>query len=84
VEVRKGRPEDLDEYIQGFIRAFDLKQAPLFRVQVLEFTSTKHMILMDMHHVISDGVSMTVIMQELFQLYEGAQLPELRIQYKDY
>nr|WEY96124.1 amino acid adenylation domain-containing protein [Bacillus subtilis] len=84
VEVRKVRPEDLDEYIQGFIRAFDLKQAPLFRVQVLEFTSTKHMILMDMHHVISDGVSMTVIMQELFQLYEGAQLPELRIQYKDY
>ncbi|WP_303752945.1 condensation domain-containing protein, partial [Bacillus velezensis] len=84
VEVRKAKSEDLDEYIRRFIRAFDLKQAPLFRVQVLKLTSKKHMILMDMHHVISDGVSMNVIMQELFQLYQGAQLSELRIQYKDY
>ncbi|KAF6612980.1 condensation domain-containing protein, partial [Paenibacillus sp. EKM101P] len=38
----------------------------------------------DMHHIISDGVTEGIIVQEFSQLYEGQELPPLRIQYKDY
>ncbi len=37
-----------------------------------------------MHHIISDGISMGVLVKELVALYEGQKLPELRIQYKDF
>lgn len=37
-----------------------------------------------MHHIISDGVSMNVIIREFSEIYNGKQLPQLRIQYKDY
>ena len=42
------------------------------------------MLLCDMHHIISDGISVSVLIREFTDLYEGASLPELRIQYKDF
>ncbi|MGZ4165041.1 MAG: non-ribosomal peptide synthetase, partial [Tumebacillaceae bacterium] len=42
------------------------------------------MLVFDMHHIISDGVSMDVLVREFVALYQGATLPELRIQYKEY
>ncbi|WP_281944493.1 non-ribosomal peptide synthetase, partial [Paenibacillus tyrfis] len=44
----------------------------------------RHLLLIDMHHIISDGVSMGILTKEFIRLYEGDQLPPLRIQYKDY
>ena len=40
--------------------------------------------MFDMHHIISDGVSMDIFMKELSALYEGKTLPPLKLQYKDY
>nr|WP_231515113.1 non-ribosomal peptide synthetase [Paenibacillus sp. UNC217MF] len=71
-------------HIQEFVRPFDLRQAPLLRVGLLELKSDCHLLLLDMHHIISDGASMGILTQELVQLYEGAELPPLRVQYKDY
>jgi|GEM_PF-397272 len=68
----------------GFIRPFDLGKAPLLRAALVEEASQRHRLLFDMHHLISDGVSMNILLEELAQLYEGNELTALRIQYKDY
>ncbi|WP_281936822.1 non-ribosomal peptide synthetase, partial [Paenibacillus tyrfis] len=81
--VRAG-VEEADKHIGRFVRPFDLEQAPLLRAGLIELEPERHLLMYDMHHLISDGVSAGIIVQELAQLYEGEELPPLRIQYKDY
>ncbi|WP_231587107.1 condensation domain-containing protein, partial [Paenibacillus sp. E194] len=78
------RIADMAKQVESFVRPFDLEQAPLLRVGLIEVEENHHLLLFDMHHIISDGVSMNVLVQEFARLYEGDSLPELRIQYKDY
>ncbi|MBN4049409.1 AMP-binding protein, partial [bacterium AH-315-N14] len=70
--------------IKSFIRSFDLGKAPLLRVGLIKVHPQKHILMYDMHHIISDGTSMGVLVREFSKLYGGDELPELRIQYKDY
>lgn len=72
------------EIIGGFLKPFDLSKAPLFRVKLVRFKPEKHLLLLDIHHIISDGVSIDVLMKELQEISRGAELPELRVQYKDF
>ncbi|MGY2415070.1 condensation domain-containing protein, partial [Pseudomonas pergaminensis] len=69
---------------------FDLRQGPLMRVSLLRLAQDEHVLVLVQHHIISDGWSMQVMVDELVQLYaaysrgEGLQLPALPIQYVDY
>lgn len=74
----------IDEVIKCFVHPFDLSQPPLLRVGLAKLTEEKHFLLFDMHHIISDGVSMDRLIKEFVALYENRHLPELRIQYKDF
>jgi len=71
-------------------RPFDLARGPLLRVSLLEMGPEEHIVVFVMHHIISDGWSMGVLVRELSALYkayeEGAEsgLAELPIQYADY
>ncbi|KEK19799.1 hypothetical protein BAGA_05230, partial [Bacillus gaemokensis] len=76
--------EEIESKVAHFIKPFDLKKAPLLRVQLLHVSPTRHIFLFDMHHIISDGVSMKIFIRELQALYEGKKLAKLDIQYKDY
>ncbi|XOS94519.1 amino acid adenylation domain-containing protein [Brevibacillus laterosporus] len=84
VEKIQAREEEVDAHINGFVRKFDLQHAPLIRVGLIEIEPDRHILLYDMHHIISDGVSMNILMQEVTELYEGKELSPLRLQYKDY
>ncbi|AIQ12432.1 non-ribosomal peptide synthetase [Paenibacillus durus] len=75
--------DELERRIQTFIQPFDLREAPLLRAELLK-EEQDHLLLLDMHHIISDGVSMDILTNELGQLYEGNKLPPVAIQYKDY
>ncbi|MBJ8193756.1 hypothetical protein JDS79_44370, partial [Bacillus cereus] len=44
----------------------------------------QHLLMLDMHHIVSDGVSMGVLTDEFVRLYDGEELSPMRIQYKDY
>ncbi|MGC1139757.1 condensation domain-containing protein, partial [Bacillus sp. B38] len=66
-----------------FIQPFELNQAPLFRAE-LATVSGKHYLMIDMHHIISDGVSISLLLKEFTKLYNGESLEPLRIQYKDF
>ncbi|WP_033404620.1 non-ribosomal peptide synthetase, partial [Paenibacillus fonticola] len=84
VEYTKASEEQSAEMVHTFVRPFALQQVPLLRVGLLEIVQDRHLLLFDMHHIISDGVSMSLFIREFVQLYEGKNLPPLRIQYKDY
>ncbi|MEC1441753.1 condensation domain-containing protein, partial [Bacillus sonorensis] len=72
------------EAASAFIQPFDLSQAPLFRAQIVKVSDERHLLLVDMHHIISDGVSVNILIREFGELYNNRTLPALHIQYKDY
>jgi amino acid adenylation domain-containing protein len=71
-------------------RPFDLKRAPLMRASLVQFDSEDHLLLLTIHHIISDGWSMDILLGELASNYNakvGAgklSLPELPVQYVDF
>lgn len=71
-------------------RPFDLTCGPLVRVSVLRLAPVEHVLLLTMHHVVTDGWSTTLLFEELSAAYaaqargERAELPELPLQYADF
>jgi acyl carrier protein len=70
--------------ISSFIRPFDLSSAPLLRVELARTGQDEHVFMMDMHHIISDAVSMAVMVKEMMSIFRGEGQPRLKLQYKDY
>lgn len=75
--------KSIDEIVQSFVEPFDLSKAPLLRACLIEQTE-QTMLLFDMHHIISDGLSLSILASELCKLYNGEKLPEISLQYVDY
>ena len=71
-------------------RPFELACGPLYRLKLLRLSAEEHIIVLVLHHIISDGWSMGVLIKELAVLYEAylqgreSPLDELPIQYSDY
>jgi amino acid adenylation domain-containing protein len=90
-------PQPATALISSFIQPFDLSMAPLLRVALIHTPpfghpsqegnfGEKYILVVDMHHIISDGISMNILVKE-FMLYFGSkEFPPLQhpIQYKDY
>ncbi len=70
--------------IDAFIRPFDLSRSPLFRVGLIQLTPQSHILIVDIHHIISDGVSVSILIKDFIALYDKATLLELPLQHKDY
>ena len=71
-------------------RPFDLELGPLVRQQVLRVGEAEHVMLLTMHHIVTDNWSMGVMVKEVVALYsayqggESSPMPELEIQYADF
>ncbi|HEV7474838.1 MAG TPA: amino acid adenylation domain-containing protein [Pyrinomonadaceae bacterium] len=71
-------------------QSFDLEHGPLLRARLVKLDDTEHVLLLTMHHIISDGWSVGLLEQELSALYpafsagKSSPLPELKIQYADF
>lgn len=71
-------------------RPFDLENGPLFRVCLYSLTDTRHILLINMHHIITDGWSQRVFSKEFAAFYEAHRLklpnplPALKLQYAQY
>ncbi|MFW5438909.1 non-ribosomal peptide synthetase, partial [Paenibacillus apiarius] len=63
---------------------FDLDEAPLLRTTVVRLGEARHLLLFDMHHIVSDGTSISILVDEFVKLYAGEALEPLQLQYKDY
>ncbi|MET0398828.1 MAG: condensation domain-containing protein, partial [Longimicrobiaceae bacterium] len=65
-------------------RPFDLAAGPLLRASAVRLADAEWAVLFTLHHIVSDGWSMGVLVRELSALYEEAELPALPVQYADY
>ncbi|HZI02931.1 MAG TPA: amino acid adenylation domain-containing protein, partial [Archangium sp.] len=69
---------------------FDLERAPLVRLVLLRLEAEEHVLLLPMHHIVSDGWSIGVLIRELASLYDSflsglpSALPALPVQYADF
>ena len=91
VAYETGDASQLEAWVQAQIaHPFDLEQGPLLRVKVLQLAPDEHVLVLVLHHIVSDGWSMQVMVDELVQMYvaysqgKDVQLPALPIQYPDY
>jgi hypothetical protein len=79
---------DENSLVDGFVRPFDLSRAPLLRIGLIELpghpTPGSYLLIMDMHHIIGDFVSMSILVKEFFALYRGDSLSPVTITYKDF
>jgi amino acid adenylation domain-containing protein len=74
----------IDTIIKHFVRPFDLSRAPLIRSGLIRQSGDRHTWMIDMHHIIADGTSLGVLVNDFMLLYEGKELPALKLHYKDY
>jgi hypothetical protein len=71
-------------------RSFDLSRGPLFRTRLLRLQEDEHVLLLMMHHIVSDGWSIGILIDEVSRLYKSfaarqpSPLPELKFQYADH
>jgi len=84
IEIQSGSEENATKAFDEFIRPFKLDEAPLLRVKIYKIDELKNMLFVDMHHIICDGIGITILSKELSDIYNGKVLPELKVQYKDY
>jgi aspartate racemase len=75
---------------QEAVRPFDLTEAPLLRATLLTLAADDHVLLLTMHHIVSDAWSAAIFLEEfgiLYQAFAAGQpspLPDLSMQYADY
>lgn len=84
VEIVRVERDVLEEEIRKAIRSFDLSVAPLIRVKLLRISEEEHILIVDMHHIISDQTSINRLLSELAMLYEGKTLEPIPITYVDF
>ncbi len=96
VEYYTGSEAEASLIVRDFVRLFDLRKAPLLRVGLIQLNTPpqghpspggktqKHIYMFDMHHIITDGISLEIFTDEFLALYQGRQLPLLTIRYKDF
>ncbi len=88
LEEARRRARDLAEAESR--RNFDLARGPMFRASLLRLAEEEHVLLLAMHHIVSDGWSMGLLFRELTALYRAfaaglpSPLPEPAVQYPDF
>ncbi|GHF53719.1 amino acid adenylation domain-containing protein/non-ribosomal peptide synthase protein (TIGR01720 family) [Amycolatopsis bartoniae] len=77
--------QELDAALrEEVLRPFDLRTGPLLRARLFRLAPDEHVLTLVLHHIVTDGWSAGVLVDELSALYAGAELPELPIQYADF
>lgn len=81
--------EAIRQHVAAHLRPFDLAHGPLLRVTLLRRSEIEHVLLLTMHHIIADGWSIGILLQELAATYTATHtgaavsLPSLAVQYAD-
>ena len=75
---------EISSLVNNFIQSFDLTRVPLLRVGLVKLTETYHILMVDTHHIISDGVSQGILIGDILNLYKGEEVSPLKLQYRDF
>ncbi|MGB5976144.1 MAG: amino acid adenylation domain-containing protein, partial [Cyclobacteriaceae bacterium] len=86
IDLEPEHPE-IEGIIERFIKPFHLSEGPLIRVAVVKLAENgqpRHLLLIDKHHIISDGITEKLLLDDLSLLYTGDKPSTPALQYKDY
>jgi tyrocidine synthetase-3 len=84
IQVIQQGNKGIQQVIDEFVKPFDLTCPPLLQAAILKLSTTEYILLLDMHHIISDGTSMGVVIENLTRIYSGNTPGPLKIQYKNF
>ena len=84
IEFTSCSEQEAFDRIKTIVKRFNLKTPPLMRIEIFDVEPEKYILFFDIHHSVSDGFSMDIIMRELLQVYSGENIVPMDIQYKDY
>jgi len=84
VEIYSEVDDTIDTIIHRFVRPFDLGKAPLIRCGIIDTLDDRNILLLDLHHIICDGISQMNLYSDFIALFQGRTLKPLPLQYKDY
>jgi amino acid adenylation domain-containing protein len=94
LEVQSGNaedPEEISRIIREEVRRiFDLATPPLCRAKIIQLSAEEHILVLTIHHLVSDARSLEILIQQLATIYEGrvkgedSTFSKLRFQYKDF
>jgi non-ribosomal peptide synthetase component F/acyl carrier protein len=75
---------NIERFFENFRRPFDLSVPPLLRAVLIKADGKNRLLVMDMHHIVTDGTSQDILKNEFAGLFRGEQLPVLKLQCKDF
>ncbi|HEV9035301.1 MAG TPA: condensation domain-containing protein, partial [Puia sp.] len=78
----EGRPSE--ETLRKFIRPFDLSEPVQLRVGLMRLAPERHLLIVDLHHIITDGISKGVLINDFIAIYQDEPLPPPALHYKDF
>ncbi len=84
IAVIQVQNESLETALQNLVQPFQLETGKLFKVTIIETDDAQRFLYIDIHHMICDGVSILILLNELVSLYSGNTLATPNIQYRDF
>lgn len=76
--------DNIETTFLNFIKPFDLSNAPLIRAGYYKLDEKQLLLVLDIHHIISDEISNSILLDELMKLYQGLEIAKPKLQYRDY
>jgi len=76
--------EQYQQTLQSLVRPFDLENGPLFRTALITFPNDENLLFIDIHHIVADGRSCSILLEDFLAFYNGAELAPTQIQYRDF
>lgn len=70
--------------LENFVKPFNLSSPPLIRIGLIKTGHESHILILDIHHIAADNISLKIFVKEFTALYAGSPLPPLKLQYKNY
>ena len=84
MEQEECRADELEQKLKEAILPFDLNKAPLFRFKLWKVKNFGYVLLFDVHHIIADGISVALYLEDLMKLYSGEETRRTSLEYKDF
>ncbi len=84
IEIIKAENKNIQELIKSIIKPVELTELPLLNIGIIQITEIKQILVVNLHHILIDAISIRKIINNFVQIYSGNTLPKELLQYKDF
>lgn len=80
----RGKQAEIDDIVRNNLSYFTLDEENLFRITLILLEEEKNLLLFEVHHIIVDGISLHILMEDFIKLYNGISMEPIEVLFKDY